>query len=309
MEKIKKILITGSSGTIGNELFKKLLEKNYQVFGFDKKINAWQPELNKLSIKGNLLSKKDIKRLPKDFDLIIHLAANARVYDLVLQPKLALENAMSTFNILEFARQNSIKNFMFASSREVYGNKKIILSAEKNIDPELCESAYSASKISGEAFVRAFFKCYGINYIIFRFSNVYGKYDQSNRFVPLMLKKMAKNQPIEIFGKEKLLDFTYIEDCVGGIIRAVDNFYNVKNNVFNIASGQGEKLIKVAQILKEQLKSQSKIILKESRPGEVTQYVADISKAKKLLGYKPKYHIEKGLNLTINWYQKNGNDY
>ncbi|MCH7759651.1 NAD-dependent epimerase/dehydratase family protein, partial [Patescibacteria group bacterium] len=86
MTKKQKILITGSSGTIGTRLFEKLLEKNYDIIGFDKKPNIWHKKLNKLTIKGNLLDINDIKKIPANIDLIIHLAANARVYDLVVDP-------------------------------------------------------------------------------------------------------------------------------------------------------------------------------------------------------------------------------
>ncbi len=302
--KIKKILITGSSGTIGARLFEKLLEQGYKIRGFDKKFNKWHSRLNKLTIIGNLLNKKDIKKIPTDFDLIIHLAANARVYDLVLKPDLARDNIITTYNILEFARKNNIKNIIFSSSREVYGNRKNIIAKERDIDLQLCESAYSASKISDEALIYSFSKCYGIDYIICRFSNVYGMYDESERFIPIMIKNIKKNKDIKIFGKDKILDFTYIDDCISGIIKCVERFFKVKNNVFNIASGEGVKLIDAAKIIKQKINSKSKILIEKNRQGEVIRFVADISKANKMLGYKPKYSLLKGLKLTIDWYQK-----
>lgn len=301
-KRLQKILITGSSGTIGTRLFEKLLEKNYRVIGFDKKPNTWHPRLNKLTIIGNLLNKKDISKLPGDFDLIIHLAANPRVYDLVLSPDLALENIITTYNILEFCRDKKIENFIFSSSRETYGNRRETIAKEEDINIYFCESPYAASKISGEALIYSYSKCYGINYIIFRFSNVYGMYDQSPRFTPLIVKKMQKNQNINIYGKNKVLDFTYIDDCVQGIIKGIKKFTTTKNNVFNISSGRGENLIDVAKIIKKRLSSKSKIFIRKNRTGEVVKYVADISKAKKLLRYKPEYNIEEGINLTIDWY-------
>jgi len=301
---IKKVLITGSSGTIGTRLFEKLLEKGYEVIGFDKSPNKWHGNLNKLTIVGNLLDKNHIKKIPTDIDLIIHLAANARVYDLVVEPDLALENIISTYNILEFARQKNINRIIFSSSRETYGNRKVIKSKEKDVDINLCESPYAASKISDEVLIYSYSKCYRIDYIVLRFSNVYGMYDESNRFVPVMIRKMAKNENIEIFGKDKLLDFTYIDDCVDGIIKSVENFGKAKNNIFNIATGSGQKLIDVANFIKKNLKSKNKVAIKSSRKGEVVKYVADISKAKKMLAYKPKTSFQKAINLTINWYNK-----
>lgn len=302
--KIQKVLITGSSGTIGTRLFKKLIEQNYEVIGFDRKPNKWHSDLDKLTINGDLLNKDDIKKIPVDIDMIVHFAANARVYDLVLSPDLALENIISTYNILDFCRKNSIKNIIFSSSREVYANREKIVAKEENIDISLCESPYAASKIAGESLVYSFSKCYGINYIICRFSNVFGMYDESERFMPLMIKNMKKNKDIEIFGKDKLLDFTYIDDCIAGIIKCIEKFSKVKNNIFNIATGRGENLIEVAKIIKAKLGSSSKINIGDNRQGEVVRFVADISKAKKMLGFKPKYSFLKGLKLAINWYQK-----
>jgi UDP-glucose 4-epimerase len=303
--KIKKILITGSSGTIGTRLFEKLLENGYDVIGFDKNQNKWHSALNKLTIIGDLLNQNDIKKIPTNLDLIIHLAANAKVYFSVLNPDLALENIVSTHNVLEFARRNNIKGIIFSSSRETYGNRKKIIAREKDVDIQLCESPYAASKISDEALIYSYSRCYNINYIICRFSNVYGMYDESERFMPLMVEKMKKNQDVQIYGKNKILDFTYIDDCVDGVIKCVKKFSKAKNNVFNIASGRGEKIIEVAKIIKKGLNSKSKIYTGNIRAGEVFRYKANISKAKKMLGYNPNVFVEKGVSLSIDWYLKN----
>ena len=305
MEKTKKILITGSSGTIGARLFEKLLEKNYDIIGFDRNHNKWSNNLDKITIIGDLLKKEDLEKIPDDIDMIVHLAANARVYDLVVSPDLARDNIITTYNVLDFARKNKIKRFIFSSSREVYGNKKEIISKETDIDIQLCESPYAASKISDEALIYSFSKCYSIDYVVCRFSNVYGMYDESERFIPLMLKSMKENKNVEIFGKDKILDFTYIDDCVGGIIKCIEKFDNVKNNVFNIASGKGSNLIDVAKIIKRNLNSKSKILIGKNRPGEVVRYIANISKAKRILKYMPKISINEGIKSSISWYNTN----
>lgn len=304
---MNRILITGSSGMIGTRLFEKLLAEGYSVTGFDKKTNKWQPSLNNLTIIGDLLNKEDIKKIPADFDLIVHLAANARVYDLVVKPELALENIITTYNVLDFARINRIGRIIFSSSREAYGNREEIVAKETDVNIQLCESAYSASKISDEVLIYSFSRCYGVNYIVCRFSNVYGMYDDSERFVPLMIRKMKKNEDIEIFGKDKILDFTYIDDCIGGVVGCIEKFDEVKNNIVNIASGKGEKLIDVAEVIKKKLNSNSTISLGQNRTGEVVKYIADISRAEKLLDYKPKFSTDEGIKLSLDWYSKNTN--
>jgi len=301
---MKKILITGSSGTIGTRLCEKLLNLGYEIIGVDWKKNKWHENLEKRTIHLDLRNKNLLfKKLPKKIDLIIHLAANARVYELVKNPDLARDNIITTYNILEYAKINKIKNIIFASSREVYGNTKKIKYEEGDVNIENCESPYSASKISGEVLVYSYHKCFGINYIIVRFSNVYGMYDESDRVIPLFIRKAITNENLVIFGKDKILDFTYIDDAIEGVIKAIQRFNKAKNNIFNIATGKGTRILFVAKLIKKFLNSKSRIIIKQNRPGEVEKYIADISKAKKLLNYKPRTNIVEGIKKTIEWYK------
>ncbi len=300
---IKKILVTGSSGTIGTRLCEKLLENGYEVVGVDYKLNGWSEKINCTKIKVDLRNKEDVlNKLPKDVDLIIHLAANARVYNLVVDPSLARDNFEMLFNVLEFTRINNIKRFMFSSSREVYGNSDKVIHKEDEAYVKNCESPYTASKIGGEALVHSYQQCYGINFIIFRFSNVYGMYDCSDRVVPLFIKRCKEGKDLIIFGKEKLLDFTYIDDTIAGILQCIKNFNEIKNEVFNLAYGQGTSILEVAQLIKELLKTNNKIEIRENRTGEVIKYIADISKAKEKIGYNPQTTIAEGVRKSIDWY-------
>lgn len=301
--KRKKIIVTGSSGTIGTRLCEKLLEKNHEVIGIDYCPNKWSQTINKITFSIDLRNKEKLfNKLPKNVDLVIHLAANARVYDLTLDPSLAKDNIETTFHILEYCRQNKINQFMFASSREVYGNSKQIQYKESEVCLENCESPYSASKLSGEAFVYSYHQCYGIDFVNFRFSNVYGMYDDSDRVIPLFIRLAKKNKDLTIFGKEKLLDFTYIDDTISGILSAIENFQEVKNNIFNLAYGEGFSILKLAELIKEAYQSNSKIILDKGRTGEVIRYIADISKAKKTINYSPKTNLIEGVKKTLEWY-------
>lgn len=302
---INKILVTGSSGTIGTRLCEKLLENDYEIFGIDKVQNKWNHKINELTIIRNLCNTNMSIPIPKDIDLVAHLAANARVYDLVLRPELAMENINITYNMLEFCRKNDIKRIIFSSSREIYGNvnhNSKQIESKTNINN--CESPYAASKISSEALVHSYHKCYGINYIITRFSNVYGLYDNSNRVIPLFIELTKQNKSLIIYGKEKLLDFTYIDDTVSGLIKCIERFDEVKNDTFNIASGEGTSIIYVAQLIQKYMNIKNNIIIKENRPGEVIKFIADISKAKEKLHYHPTITFETGINKAVNWYNK-----
>lgn len=307
---IKRVLVTGSSGTIGTSLCEQLLAQGYQVTGIDWKPNKWNREVNTCTKILDLRDSDVLGQIDGRFDLIIHLAANARVYELVKDPSMARDNFETLFNVIEFARKNQIQRFIFASSREVYGNSDKLIHTEEEAFVKNCESPYTASKIGGEALVRSYQQCYGLNSIILRFSNVYGMYDDTDRLVPLFIRRALAGEPLYVFGKEKLLDFTHLTDAVDGVLRSIEHFEKIKNNTFNLGTGKAATILEVAQLVKRFLDSQSEIVLKESRTGEVVRYIADISKARKMLGYEPKVTIAEGLQRSIEWYklfaEKNG---
>jgi len=301
--KTAKILVTGSSGTIGTGLCEELLKRNYQVTGFDLKPNKWLPTVNERTIIGDLRDPSSLDALSGNWDAVVHLAANARVYNLVLNPLLARDNLEMVVNVLEFMRQRKIPKIVFASSREVYGNSRRIKCSENApVCVDNCESPYAASKLGGEALIHAYHHCYGIDYIILRFSNVYGKYDDSDRLIPQLIKLAKANKELPIYGKRKRLGFTYIDDAVNGIIETLERFEDAENDVFNIASGEAVSILHVASLIKKYMRTHNKVALADTRTGEVVRFVADITKAKRKLGYKPKTGIELGIQKSVQWY-------
>lgn len=301
-----KILVTGSSGTIGTRLCETLLQRSYDVRGIDWVRNKWQPAVDAVTTLADLRDWNVVQMLEfPEVDTIVHLAANARVYELVEHPDRARDNMVSIFNVLEFARQKGIRKIIFASSRECYGNLPSRRCREDAARIENCESPYTASKIAGEALVESYTRCYDIDHVTFRFSNVYGMYDDSERVVPLFIRRMRGNEPVTVYGEEKCLDFTYIDDTVEGIIAAILKFTTVKNQTFNLAFGQGTYITDLAKRLKRLLKSKSEITLGAPRTGEVVRYVADISKARELLGYDPKVAFRDGIQKAVEWYTRN----
>ncbi len=299
---MRKILVTGSSGTIGTRLCERLLRVGYDVTGADRVPNQWNTKINALTVICDLCQEKELERLSSPFDLVIHLAANARIYNLVMNPILAFENMQSTFNVLEFCRRNSIPRLIFASSREVYGNVEGLTRKEDEACVSVCESPYTASKFSGEAMARAYEKCYGMDCVITRFSNVYGMYDLSDRIIPLYIRRAQRDEDLVVFGRDKVLDFTFIDDTVAGITGCIERFKDVAGKAVNIASGRGTRIIQVAEMIKEGLGSASRIVLRDNRTGEVVRFAADITQARNLLGYEPQVGIEEGIARSIAWY-------
>jgi len=302
-----RVLVTGSSGTIGTRLCEALLDRGDDVVGVDWVKNKWQDRVQQVTQIVDLRDKAAIGNLKLNgsFDALVHLAANARVYELVEHPDRALDNFITLFNALEIARTHGIKRFVFASSRECYGNLGADSFSEDLVRVENCESPYTASKVGGEALVESYTRCYGINHIIFRFSNVYGMYDDSVRVVPLFIRLARKNEAFTVFGKDKCLDFTYIDDTVAGIILGLDKFDAAKNDTYNLAYGEGTTLLHLADRVKELFKSTSEVTVGQPRTGEVIRYIADIAKAKKVLGYGPKTKFDEGIEKAAQWYAKN----
>jgi len=310
-----RILVTGSSGQIGTNLSLRLQRDGHEVFGVDKRQNTWTDDFRYLlqDLAGHYAPFPDgINGVEyPDVDLVVHLAAHAKVHQLVRQPHRALENAVMTFNVLEYARQKQVP-LVFSSSREVYGDvHRFEEYGEQVADFAFTESTYSASKIAGEAFIYSYARCYGLRYLVFRFSNVYGRYDNDlNRMVrviPLFIHSMLRDEPITIYGgHDKTLDFTYVDDCIEGIVRGIEALADgrVVNQTVNLAFGQGNTLVHCAERIAAELGAKPQMTMAPSLLGEVTHYVADLSKARELLDYSPKVPLDEGIARAVAWFRE-----
>ena len=205
-----------------------------------------------------------------------------------------------TFNVLEYCRQTQTP-IIFSSSREVYGDVHRFQTEEGTADFAYAESTYSASKIAGEALVYSYARCYQLPYIVFRFSNVYGRYDNDLqrmiRVIPLFTHRILRDEPITVFGgNDKVLDFTYVDDCVEGIVRGIKGLADgtVRNETINLAYGQGNTLVRVADLIGEATGKDPDVTLAPPLLGEVTRYVADIGRARGLLDWEPSVPLETG---------------
>src|SRR5918999_4597191 len=274
-----RILVTGSSGQIGTNLALLLQRQGHEVFGIDKRQNTWTDEFPYLlqDLAGHYAPfPGGINGVEyPEVDLVVHLAAHAKVHQLVQQPQRALENAVMTFNVLEYCRQKRLP-FVFSSTREVYGDvHRFEGYGESTADFAFTESPYSASKIAAEAWIYSYARCYGLRYLVFRFSNVYGRYDNDlhrmSRVLPLFIHQMLRDEPVTVYGgSEKVLDFTYVDDCIDGIVLGVE----------------------------------PRITIAPSLLGEVTRYVADIRKARDLLGWEPQTPLDEGIPKAVAWFRE-----
>jgi UDP-glucuronate 4-epimerase len=305
-----RVLITGSSGQIGTNVGLALLDRGDEVHGIDVRKNSWTDRIPTALRDLNQPSDDDFGLRGK-FDLVLHLAAHAKVFELVETPRRAMENVGMAFQVLEYCRRHRTP-LIFGSSREVYGDIHRHVTEESQADFVVAESPYSASKIAGEAFIYSYAQCYKLPHLVFRFSNVYGRYDcdleRLERVIPLFIRRIDQGESIVVYGRDKVLDFTYIDDCVNGVVRAIDLLAagKVCRETINLAYGQGATLQDLVNIIGLALQKPPKVHYEPSRSGEVTRYVADISKARKLLGYTPQTPLTAGVPQSIQWQRATG---
>jgi UDP-glucose 4-epimerase len=305
-----RVLITGSSGQIGTGVGLALRRRGDEVQGIDNRENTWTKEIPTVvcDLCASALGELPVKGR---FDAVLHLAAHAKVFELVERPARAMENMRMAFGVLEYCRRTGTP-IIFGSSREVYGDIHRHITEESEADFVVAESPYSASKIAGEAYVYAYAQCYGLPCLVFRFSNVYGRYDcdleRLERVIPLFIRRIALGEPITVFGSHKVLDFTYLDDCADGVIRGIDAVVagKLKRETINLAYGQGATLLDLVNLIALALQKKPRAIYEAARTGEVTRYVADLTKARAALGYQPQTPLTAGVPLAIEWQRSIG---
>ena len=303
-----RILITGSSGQIGTNLALECLRNGHSLQGIDIRRNTWTNSFptTLLDLAANAPElDHELSRLPIP-DVLIHLAAHAKVHDLVANPRKALENTVMLFNVLEYCRRHQVP-LMFASSREVYGEQCRQPRLEESVNHAQSASPYAASKLGSEALIQAYARCYQLRFLILRLSNVFGRFDNDldrlERVVPLFVHRIERGLPLRIFGAQKVLDFTHVDDCVRAFGLGLTQLEagRIQNETINISGGVGHKLEYVARQLGQVLRREPLISFDLSRAGEITHYVGDLTKARSLLGFTPAITLSAGLERAVQW--------
>jgi UDP-glucuronate 4-epimerase len=314
-----KILVTGAAGFIGFHLCKKLIEKKKHVIGVDNLNNYYSIKLKKDRIKflKNSKFKKyfkfkklDIKKskqlndfcIRNNIDTIIHLAAQAGIRYSLKNPRNYLENNVGgLFNLMEFARKNKIKKFIFASSSSIYGtNTKAPF--KENFDTSSPLQFYGATKKAGEVFLKTYNHLYNFPIVCLRFFTVYGPWGRPDMAIYSFTKNILSNKNINIFNKGKLIrDFTYIDDIVDGIIKSLTN-KNKDFKIYNLGNQKPIKLMYLIKLLEIYLKKKAKIVFSNYKKTEMAKTNSSNKKALIELNYRPKIRIEKGLKKFTEWY-------
>jgi UDP-glucose 4-epimerase len=307
-----KILITGSSGQVGTNLGLALLQQGHHILGIDRRPNPWTdqiPLLERDIAVQDMPELAELDAMVPGFvkpDIVVHLAANAKVHELVLDPRRAHENGTTTFNVFEFCRQHALP-IIFSSSREIYGRPQPPTVPESAVNIYDVLSPYAAYKLADEMLLYSYAHCYGLKYLVFRLSNVYGRFDNDlermTRVIHIFIDQMRRGEPITIYDRHKLIDFTYVDDCVNALSLGIEKLVSgqVVNETINLSSGSPATLIHLAETIAATLGVTPEIIDEPIRPGEINFYVADLSKAKTLLGYEPQVSFAEGIKRAVAW--------
>ena len=317
---MKTYLVTGGAGFIGSNLTEELL-KNNKVIVIDDFCNFYDPLIKENNIKNinNPNFKlyradiRDILTLKKIFDennidCVIHLAAMAGVRPSLENPILYNDvNIIGTLNLLEEMRVHNIKNLVMASSSSVYGNcEKLPFKESMNVDKPI--SIYAATKKSNEVMTYTYHNLYNMNVIVLRFFTVYGRRQRPDLAISKFTKMMINSEEITMFGDGSTFrDYTYIDDIIDGIIKSI-NYLENNNNVYeiiNLGNSNPITLKEMIAIISKELKVTPKIKVVEIQKGDVIGTCADITKAKKIIGYNPKTSFEEGIKKFVKWYKEN----
>jgi len=312
---MKRAIVTGGAGFIGSHLSDELAERGYQVTILDDISTGKQSNIEALRNRSNIDfvqgSITDLPRLQKLFKgsyYVFHQAALARVPFSVSDPLSANEvNITGTLKVLIAARDNGVEKVVFASSSSVYGDAPVLPQREDVIPSPL--SPYALTKLAGEYYCTIFKQLYGLSTVCLRYFNVYGTrqdpHSQYAMVIPAFIDRIARHQPPIIFGDgEQSRDFTYVDNVIEANLIAA-RAKKTAGEVLNIACGQAITVNEIIDMINDLLGKNIKPIYTDPRPGDVRHSLADITLAKKLLGFKPKVPFKQGLELAINWYREN----
>ena len=311
-----RTLVTGGAGFIGSHLVERLLRDGHSVAILDDFNDFYDPQIKRANISGvakdvtvHDVDLRDGEKVAKvfrneKFDAIFHLAARAGVRPSIQQPQLYYDtNVAGTVHLLEAARSNGVGKFIFASSSSVYGAaRRVPFSEDEHLTQTL--SPYAATKIGGEFLCSTYSHLYKIRVVALRYFTVYGARQRPDLAIHQFTRKIHGGEPIDQFGDGTTRrDYTYIDDIIQGTMAAL-KYGGPAFDVFNLGESDTIELKDLIAAIEKTLGKKAKINRLPEQPGDMPLTCADISKARKLLGYDPKTKFEDGLPKFVDWFLK-----
>lgn len=314
---MKNILLTGGAGFIGSTLAELLLGsgecKITCIDNFDTFYERAVKERNLATlmenphfrlVEGDLINLLDFQEeLDASYDVIVHLAAKAGVRPSILNPVAYQQvNYIGTLNLLEFARQQEIKQFVFASSSSVYGVNPNMPWSESDTGLQPI-SPYAASKVACELLGHTYSHLFGIRFIALRLFTVYGPRQRPDLAIHKFARLLLADKPITVYGDGSTQrDYTYVADIVAGLVAAM-NYEGSDYEIINIGNNQTIKLIDLIYELEVAFNKKAKLVFAPEQEGDVPATYANVNKGYQVLGYKPQWDIKAGLKEFAKWMQ------
>lgn len=310
-----KILVTGGAGFIGSNLVELLLQKGHSVEVLDDFNEFYSPQIKRANVAGfardvpiHETDVRDFEAVRRvfggtTFDAVIHLAARAGVRPSIQDPELYINtNVNGTFHMLEAARAAGVPRFILASSSSVYGVLTEVpfretLCVDRTISP------YAATKLACEQLGSTYAHVHGMRVVALRFFTVYGKRQRPDLAIHKFTRQILSGQPIDQFGDgSSARDYTYIDDILTGVYASL-TYDDSPFEIFNLGEQQTVPLHRLISLLEKCLGKKAEIRRLPMQQGDVPATFADITKARKLLGYNPSTPIEEGLPKFIEWFR------
>ncbi|MBQ9867519.1 MAG: SDR family oxidoreductase [Lachnospiraceae bacterium] len=311
-----RFLVTGGAGFIGSNLCEAILDLGYSVRCLDDLSTGKQINVDFLKdrsgyefVKGDIKDLDTCMKACEGIDYVLNQAAWGSVPRSIEMPLFYEENNIrGTLNMMEAARQNGVKRFVYASSSSVYGDHPVLPKVEGQEGNLL--SPYALTKRACEEYGKLYFKLYGLNTYGLRYFNVFGRRQDPDgayaAVIPRFIRQLLHGEVPTINGDGKQSrDFTYVDNVIEANLKACLAGEEAAGQAYNIAYGGREYLIDIYNALCDALGVDVKPNFGPDRPGDIKHSNADISKAKKLLGYDPEFDFSKGIKLAIEWYKEN----
>jgi UDP-glucuronate 4-epimerase len=313
----KKILVTGGAGFIGSHLCEALVAAGHEVVVLDDFNDYYDPAVKEANLAG-LRGKIEIVRgdISDDavvvdtftrhrFDGVFHLAARAGVRPSIANPRLYFSTNMDgTLNLLEACRHHGVKFFVFASSSSVYGVNTKVPFAETDLI-ERTISPYAATKLAGEQMCSNYAHLFGLRCACLRFFTVYGPRQRPDLAISKFTAAMLADRPIDRYGDGSTArDYTYVDDIVRGILAAADFTEQSPFEIFNLGGAATTTLAELIGLVENATGCDAQIRQLPDQPGDVPRTFADVSKAERLLGYRPQTSISDGITRYVAWQRR-----
>ena len=316
---MRNVLVTGGAGFIGSHLVERLLgEGRWRVHVVDDFNDFYDPALKRRNV-APYLSREDFRLHEADirdraaleavfdadsFDSVVHLAARAGVRPSLAQPALYAEtNIGGTLNLLELARARGVRQFVFGSSSSVYGeSERVPFSEDDPVNRPV--SPYAATKAAGELLCHTYSHLWGLRAVALRFFTVYGARQRPDLAIHKFARLISEGKPLPVYGDGTTRrDYTYIDDIIAGLRAALD-YEASAFEIINLGESRTVSLSELVGLLERELGREAVIDRQPPQPGDVPQTFADISKARRLLGYDARTPIEEGVRRFVEWFRR-----